>query len=125
MVPIALGTDLCPAAFCLIKLSCQNQGTGVDQYVKFDLVFLDGQPAVQNTQIDSQRVILSEGGREGASVAKFFVRELLPNEVVSASVIARAGIEFEAHLWTQNSANSPEVFIYEIVIGEEERMAGV
>jgi preprotein translocase subunit SecA len=52
----------------------------------------------------------------------FMVREILPGEVMSAAVVARNDLLFEAHLWTQRTGNSPEVFVYDVIIGEEERV---
>ena len=65
---------------------------------------------------------LSGGGLKGSSFASFFIRELLPNEKMAARIVARSDMEFEASLWTQNSGDSSEVFIYELLFGEEEHV---
>jgi hypothetical protein len=119
-IPLTLAKKLCPPGFCLITLTCQNQGTGVDQYIKMDIHFKDGKPAILSTEIPNDRVQLSGGGLKGSSFASFFIRELLPNEQMAAHVVARSDMEFDASLWTQNSRDSSEVFIYELLFGEEE-----
>jgi SEC-C motif len=118
-VPVVAGPPPGPPGFGTILLSCQNQGAGVEQFVKFGLSF-DGQPAIHRTEITNDRVKLSEGGLPGASMVTFMVREILPGEVMKASVIARNDLPFDAHLWTQQSGESPEVFVYDVIIGEEE-----
>jgi hypothetical protein len=92
----------------------------VDQYIKTDIRFRDGRPAISKTETRNPRVQLSSGGLRGSSFASFFIRELLPNELMAARVVARTDMEFDATLWTQNSGDSPEIFIYEILFGEEE-----
>jgi hypothetical protein len=117
-VPV-LGGPPGPAGFGTIMLSCQNQGAGVEQFVKFGLSFC-GQSAIHRTDIKNDRVLLSEGGLLGASIVTFMVREILPGELMSAAVVARNDLPFEAHLWTQHAGNSPEVFVYDVIVGEEE-----
>lgn len=119
-IPVVLAANLCPLGFWLITLTCQNQGTGVDQYIKIDVHFEHGKPAILSTEILHDRVHLSGGGLKGSSFASFFIRELLPNETMAAKIVARSDMEFEASLWTQNSGDSSEVFIYELLFGEEE-----
>ncbi|MCK4435469.1 hypothetical protein KAU87_01530 [Candidatus Bathyarchaeota archaeon] len=122
IMPITLAKNLCPPGFWLVTLTCQNQGTGVDQYIKIDIHFKDGKPAILSTEILKERVHLSGGGLKGSSFASFFIRELLPNEKMAARIVARSDMEFEASLWTQNSGDSSEVFIYELLFGEEEHV---
>ncbi len=119
-IPVTLAANLCPRGFWLITLTCQNQGVGVDQYIKIDIHFKDGKPAILSTEIPNDRVHLSGGGLKGSSFASFFIRELLPNETMAAQIVARSDMEFEASLWTQNSRDSSEVFTYELLFGEEE-----
>ena len=42
---------------------------------------------------------------------------------MSASLVARNDLPFDASLWTQNAEDSPEVFVYDVTIGEEEVVA--
>lgn len=119
-LPITLAKNMAPPGYSLITLTCQNQGTGVEQYIKMDIRFKDGKPAVLSSTIEYERIKLSGGGLRGSSFASFFIRELLPNELMAARVVAKSDIEFDASLWTQNSGDSPEVFIYEIIFGDEE-----
>jgi len=119
-IPVTLAANLCPPGFWLITLTCQNQGTGVDEYIRIHIHFKDGEPAILSTEIPNDRVHLSGGGLESSSFASFFIRELLPNEIMKAQIVARSDIELDASLWTQNSRDSSEVFIYELLFGEEE-----
>jgi len=123
IVPIIAGPPPGPPGFGTIKLLCQNQGTGVEQYVKVGLSFR-GQSAIHISNPDNARVLLSEGGKEGASMVTFMIRELLPGEVMGATVVARNDLLFDAHLWTQSRGESEEVFVYDVVIGEEELVEG-
>jgi len=118
-LPVLGGPPPGPPGFGTIVLSCQNQGAGVEQFVKFGLSF-GGQSAIHCTEINNDRVSLSEGGLLGASMVTFMVREILPGELMSVSVVARNNLPFEAHLWTQRTGDSPEVFVYDVIIGEEQ-----
>lgn len=118
-VPITLAENIGPPGYSLINLTCQNQGTGVEQYIKMDIRFKYGKPAVFSSTILDERIKLS-GGRRGSSYASFFIRELLPKELMSSQVVAKSDIGFDASLWTQNSGDSPEVFIFETFFGDEE-----
>jgi hypothetical protein len=118
-IPVVFGPPPGPPGFGTIKLSCQNQGVGVEQFVKFGLSF-SGKSAIHRTDIQNDRVLLSEGGLLGASMVTFMVREILPGELMSASVVARNDLSFDAHLWTQRTGDSPEIFVYDVIIGAEE-----
>lgn len=118
-VPIVAGPAPGPPGYGTILLSCQNQGPGVQQFVRFGISFR-GQPAIHLVEIKNERVLLSEGGQPGGSFATFFLREILPGEVMSASLVARNDLPFDASLWTQSTGDSPEVFVYNVTIGEEE-----
>jgi len=118
-VPIVGGPPPGPSGYGKILLSCQNQGPGVQQFVRFGISFR-GKSAIHVVEIQNERVLLSEGGRQGSSFASFFLREILPGEVMSASVVAKNDLPFDASLWTQNAGDSLEVFVYEVTIGEEE-----
>ena len=119
-VPVVGGPPPGPPGFGTIMLTCQNQGTGIEQFVRFGLSF-HGKSAIHRTEeIRNDRVLLSEGGALGASFANFMVREILPGEMMSAQVVARNDLPFDAYLWTQNAGDSPEVFVYDVIIGEEE-----
>ena len=122
-IPLILGEGVIPPGFCLITLTCQNQGTGVDQNMRMGLHFNGEEPAILRTNVGNNRVNLSGGGLTGASFATFFIRELLPSEIMYARVIAKNALEFNATLWTQQSGDSPEVFVYKIVIGDEEHVS--
>lgn len=118
-LPLQL-TNKLPDGYSVITMFCQNQGTGIEEYVKFEIHFESGTFAILSTEIPYDRVQLSSGGQKNSNFASFFIRELLPNEALSASVVARSNAEFDAKLWTQNSRQSSEVFIYELTIGEQE-----
>ena len=116
-VPIVGGPPPGPSGFGTIVFSCQNQGVGVEQFVRFGLSF-GGRAAIHCTNIQNDRVLLSEGGQPGASMVTFMVREILPGELMTADVVARNDLPFEAHLWTQRTGDSPEVFVYDVTIEE-------
>jgi len=42
---------------------------------------------------------------------------------MSANLVARNDLPFDASLWTQNAGDSPEVFVYDVTIGDEEVVA--
>lgn len=117
--PIVAGLPPGPPGYGTVILSCQNQGPGVQQFVRFGLTF-HGKSAIHAVEIRNERVLLSEGGQPGASHVSCLLREILPGEVMSASLVARNDLPFDAHLWTQQAGDSPEVFVYNVVIGEEE-----
>jgi SEC-C motif len=118
-VPVVGGPPPGPPGFGTITLSCQNQGSGVEQFVKFGLTF-HGKSAIHRTDIKNDRVFLSEGGSPGSSYVTFMVREILPLEKMGASLVARNDLPFDAHFWTERTGDSPEVFVYDVIIGEEE-----
>ena len=118
-VPIVAGPPPGPPGYGTVLLSCQNQGPGVQQFVKFGISFR-GQSAIHRVEIKNERVLLSEGGQLGSSFASFILREILPGEVMTAYLVARNDLPFDASLWTQNVGDSPEVFVYDVTIGEEE-----
>ena len=123
-LPITLAKEVAPPGFCLITVTWQNQGTGVDQYIKSDIRFREGKsgkPAILTTNLTGSRIHLT-GGLQGSSYASFMIRELLPNESMAGHIVARADIGFDASLWTQNSRQSPEVFILELFFGPEEHV---
>jgi hypothetical protein len=119
-IPIHLASNLCPPGFSKITMTCQNQGTGIDQNIKFYIHFNNGVPAIVDTKIQSERVHLSAGGKKNSSFASFFIRELLPNEILEDCLVSRSDAECEVSLWSQNSRDSSEVFIYELIFGDEE-----
>jgi len=119
-VPFVGGPPPGPPGYGTIMLTCQNQGTGVEQFVRFGLSFAEGRSAIEKVEVKNDRVLLSEGGQLGASMVSFLVRELLPKERMSASLVARNDVPFEAHLWTQRSGESDEVFVFNVTIGDEE-----
>jgi hypothetical protein len=118
-MPVLGGPPPGPPGYGKIMLSCQNQGPGVEQFVKFGLSF-GGQSGIHRAEINNDRVLLSEGGLPCASFASFMVREILPGELMSATVVAKSELAFDAHLWTQHTGDSKEVFVYDVIIGEEE-----
>ena len=121
--PIILGEpEVIPKGTSVITLCCQNQGSGVEEYIKMSLFFKDAKSAVLETKVMSSRVQLSQGGKKGSSLATFFVRELLPGEVMAARILAKSLSQFEAGLWTQRTGDSQEVFIYKLHFGEEEHV---
>jgi hypothetical protein len=118
-VPTIFGPPPGPPGYGKILLSCQNQGTGVEQFIKFGLSF-HGKAAIYKTEIDNERVLLSEGGLSGGSYVSFMVREILPGEKMSASVVAKNDLPFDANLWTEHTGDSPEVFVYDVIVGDEQ-----
>lgn len=98
--PIVAGPPPGPPGYGTVVLSCQNQGPGVQQFVRFGLTF-HGKSAIHAVEIRNERVLLSEGGQPGASYVSCLLREILPGEVMGASLVARNGLPFDAHLWTQ------------------------
>jgi len=123
-LPVIGGPPPGPPGYGTIMLTCQNQGIGIEQFVKFGLSFHNGKTAIHKTdEIADSRVLLSDGGLLGASFVTFMVREILPGERMSASIVARNDVPFDAHLWTQNAGDSPEVFVFDVVIGEEDLVA--
>ena len=121
-VPIVAGPPPGPPDYGTVLLSCQNQGPGVQQLVKFGISFR-GQSAIHRVEIKNERVLLSQGGQSGSSYASFFLREILPGEVDERQPCSRNDLPFDASLWTQNAGDSPEVFVYDVTIGEEEVVA--
>lgn len=121
--PIILGEPQgIPKGTSFITLSCQNQGSGVEEYIKMSISFKGAKSAILKTNVMSSRVQLSQGGKKGSSLATFFIRELLPGEVMAASVLAKSSMDFEAGLWTQSVGDSQEVFVYKLRFGEEEHV---
>jgi len=120
-IPLIFDPDLLRPDTCLLTLSCQNQGTGVDQFIKIKLSF--EKPAIIKVIIPNpSQVQLIRGGRPGSSFATFMIRTLLPQELHHIRVLAKDSIPFTASLWTQNSGDSDEVFIYDVIFGKEERI---
>ena len=115
-------SDVIPQGVSLITLSCQNQGSGVDQYIRMSISFKGAKSAILKTDAMNPRVQLSQGGKRGSSLATFLILELLPGEVMAARVFAKSSVDFDASLWTQQSGNSQEVFVYELHFGDEEHV---
>ena len=122
-MPIILGEPkVIPKGTSLITLSCQNQGSGVEEYIKMSISFKDAKSAILETKVMSARVQLSQGGGKGSSLATFLIRELLPGEVMAARVLVKSSLDFKASLWTQRTGDSQEVFIYNLRFGKEEHV---
>ena len=120
-VPLVFDPNLLRPGMCLLTLSCQNQGTGVDQFIKIKLSFEN--PAIISVMIPNpSQVQLVRGGKRSSSFATFMIRTLLPQELHHIRVLAKDGIPFTASLWTQNSGDSNEVFIYDVIFNKEERV---
>ncbi len=118
-LPSMQNTGLIKPGTCLLIVSCQNQGTGIDEYVKIDIKFATS--AIDRVEIESPEVFqLRGGGRPSSSYASFMIRELLPGEHLGARVLAGANIPFTATLSSQNRSESPEVFIFETLFGDDE-----
>lgn len=117
--PLVFQPGLLEPGICLLNLTCQNQGTGVDRFVKMRISF--DQPAITDYSIQNQnQVQLVGGGGSGASYAVFMIKTLLPQEVQRVKVLARDGVSFNASLWTERGGDSDEVFIYDVVLGPDE-----
>jgi hypothetical protein len=54
---------------------------------------------------------LINGAKNSFSFANFMIRDLLPGEYQGAKITAKSNIPLEANLWSQDSGESPEVFI--------------
>lgn len=122
-MPLTLRPGLLEPGICLLNVSCQNQGTGVDQFVKMRINF--EQPAITDYSVNNpNQVQLIGGGGSGASYAVFMVRALLPQEVQRVQVLARDGVSFDVSLWTERGGDSDEVFIYDVLLGPDERVSG-
>ena len=120
-VPIVFSPGLIPPGACIVYLTCQNQGTGVDEYIKIDVHF--EKSAIISVEIDSPgQLQLISGGKNSSSYASFKIRDLLPGEYQGAKIIAKSNISFTAKLWSQNSGQSPEVFIYDVIFGAPEKV---
>jgi hypothetical protein len=120
-LPIVQDTGLIKPGACLLNVTCQNQGTGIDEYVKIDLRF--AKSAIDRVDIEKPEVFqLRSGGRPSASFASFMIRELLPGECLGVRILAGAEIPFTATLSSKNRSESPEVFIYEVLFGEDEML---
>lgn len=118
-MPIVYDSQLLRPGERLITLSCQNQGTGMDQYVKIDVRFQTS--SIRQVDIPNPDVFqLRSGGKPTSSFATFFIRELLPGEHVNGKIIATDGVDLTATLSSQNRANSPEVHTFEVITGGDE-----
>jgi hypothetical protein len=103
-------------------VGCQNQGAGVDQFVKIKLKFQ--QSAMIDLEIPNPtQVQLVNGGKTGASFATFMIRTLLPREAQLVRLLTKDDVSLSASLWTQNSGDSEAVFIYDAEIGPEQDLA--
>jgi len=121
-VPIAFRDDVPPDA-CLITMTCQNLGTGLDYNVKIDISFA-ACPAIRAVEIrHPQRLQLIDGGNTGSSFASFTIPALLPRETQVASIIADSRPQFDIRLWSQRSGHSPEVFVYDVMFGPTELLS--
>lgn len=115
-IPIVFDPRLIPPGACIVYLTCQNQGTGVDEYIKIDICF--EKSAIISLKIDHpSQLQLIGGGESSSSYASFKIRDLLPGEYQGAKIIAKSNTTFTAKLWSQNSQQSPEVFIYDVIFG--------
>jgi hypothetical protein len=115
-VPFTFNPGLLKEGECLICIACQNQGTGVDQFIKIDIDFK--RPAIFSIKIDNPtQVQLINGGAQRASYASFMIRDLLPGEYQGIRIVAKQYTPFSINLWSQNSGQSSEVFIYDVIFG--------
>ena len=114
-------SGLIPPGACILYLTCQNQGTGVDQYIKIDIEF--EKSAIISVDIDSpDQLQLINGGKASSTFASFKIRDLLPGEYQRVKIIAQSNTSFKAKLWSQNSGESQAVFIYDVIFGAPEKV---
>lgn len=120
-VPLVWGMEeVQPGKLCLVNLVCQNQGSGVDRFVRMDLRF--DRPAISRVYVPNElRVQPLYGARSGASVASFVAETLLPGEYQRIGVLAADGIPFEVTLWTERLGDSSNVFVFDVVFGPDVR----
>lgn len=121
LIPIVFNPRLIPSGACLIYLTCQNQGTGVDEYIKLDINF-ENSAIISVKRDNPDQLQLIGGGNNSSSYASFKIRDLLPGEYQGAQIVAKTNISFTAKLWSQNSGQSTEIFIYDIIFGAPEKV---
>ena len=118
-IPIVQDSQFLRPGECLVTLSCQNQGIGMDQFVKVDLRFQAS--AIRRVEVPNPDLFqLRSGGKPTSSYASFLIRELLPRENVHGLIVAKDGISLTAALSSQNRSDSPEVHIFEVTTGQDE-----
>lgn len=121
-VPVICDPKQVRPGVCLITVTCQNQGTGVDQNIKIDFR-IDKKGMIHGVATDQpNRMEVISGGQPSSSYVSFAVRNLLPNEYQGARIWASDRAHFAVDLWSQNSGKSPEVFIYDVSFGEAEKV---
>ena len=118
-IPLVFKQDLITAGQCLFVVSCQNQGSGIDHYVKIGVSFATS--AIVETIIDnSSQIQILRGGNPTSSFVRVMIRDLLPGEIQSFQLIAKDSIPITIELWTQNSGKSDEIYIFDVEIGDDE-----
>lgn len=121
-LPLTFNPKALRPGLCLVTLTCQNQGTGVDENIKIDFR-IEKKGMLHNVTSEyPNRMEVIQGGAPSSSYVSFAIRNLLPNEYQSASLLITDNVPFEAKLWSQNCGSSPEVFIFDVLFGETEKV---
>ncbi len=104
-----------PPGTKFITISCQNQGTSIDMNIKVKVVFEKALIRALRITKENRMQVIEGGGR--SSFATLHIPQLLPGETQTASILISSACKIEATLWSENSGDSKEIFIYEVKVG--------
>jgi len=98
-----------------IAVVCQNQGKSIDTNIKIRVTFDKALIGALRVHKENRMQVI-EGG-EKSSYATLHIPQLLPGEAQQASIELSSACVIDATLWSENSGDSKEIFIFKVKVG--------